>query len=65
MMALVEAGKLDQLNLNELLFVAESIAQDTLPRTSYWLMLPRSITTPALTTTWVSFLRRKAARLML
>ena len=28
MMALVEAGKLDQLNLNELLFVAESIAQD-------------------------------------
>ena len=28
-------------------------------------MLPRSITTPALTTTWVSFLRRKAARLML
>ena len=28
MMALIEAGKLDQLNLNELLFVAESIAQD-------------------------------------
>ena len=31
MMSLVEAGKLDQLNLNELLFVAAAIAQDNAP----------------------------------